>query len=113
VQVRSAARTARDRVAGHRDRALGYKNDLLPVQQAIVRETELQYNAMQLGPLDLLRAKEHQIETAARYVEALRDYWTARADLGLVLAGGIPAGEAHPPPPALEQLPRFPFSALQ
>lgn len=113
VQVRAAARTARDRVDGHRDRALHYRRVLLPVLERVVQQTELQYNAMQVGPGDLLRARQQQIEMASRYVEALRDYWMARADLGLILAGRLPPGEPAPAPPALEQLPRFPFPALQ
>jgi cobalt-zinc-cadmium efflux system outer membrane protein len=113
VRVRSAARSARERVIAHRDRALHYRRVLLPVEAEIVRETSLEYHAMQLGPTDLLRAKEREIATAERYVEALRDYWRARADLALVLAGRLPPGEQAPAPPALEQLPRFPFPALQ
>lgn len=113
VQIRATARATRDRLAGDRDRALHYRDVMLPVRKQVVRETELQYNAMQIGPLDLLRAKEQQIETAARYVEALRDYWMARADLGLVLAGRLPPGERAPAPPALQQLPRLPFPTLQ
>jgi cobalt-zinc-cadmium efflux system outer membrane protein len=112
VRIRSAARSARDRVAGHRDRALHYRNVMLPVRERVLRETTLQYNAMQVGPLDVLRAEEQQITTAERYIEALTSYWTARADLGLVLAGRLPPGEPAPAPPALEQLPRFPFPAL-
>jgi outer membrane protein, heavy metal efflux system len=113
VRVRSAARSARERVIAHRDRALHYRRVLLPVEAEIVRQTRLQYDAMQLGPTDLLRAKEHEISTAERYVEALRDYWAARADLALVVAGRLPPGEQAPAPPALEQLPRFPFPTLQ
>jgi outer membrane protein, heavy metal efflux system len=113
VRVRATARSARERAIAHRDRALHYRRVLLPVEAAIVRETRLEYDAMQLGPTELLRAKEHEIATAERYVEALRDYWTARADLALVLAGRLPPGEQAPAPPALEQLPRFPFPALQ
>jgi cobalt-zinc-cadmium efflux system outer membrane protein len=113
VRVRSAARSARERVIAHRERAIHYRRVLLPVEGEIVRQTRLQYDAMQLGPTDLLRAKEHEISTAERYVEALRDYWAARADLALVLAGRLPPGEQAPAPPALEQLPRFPFPALQ
>ena len=37
---------------------------------------------MQLGPIQLLRAREQQIETAVAYIEALRDYWLARGDVG-------------------------------
>ena len=81
--------------------------------RSILRETQLQYNAMQVGPLDLLRAKEQQIEAAGRYIDALREYWEAHADLTLLLAGRLPPTEPVPAVPAVEQLPRFPFPTLQ
>jgi cobalt-zinc-cadmium efflux system outer membrane protein len=113
VRIRAVTRTTRDRLDGHRDRALYYREVLLPVRDRVLQEMQLQYNAMQVGPLDLLRAKEQQIETAVRYIDALREYWTARADLALLLAGRLPPTEPAPVAPALEQLPRFPFSTLQ
>lgn len=113
VRVRSVARAARDRLEGHRDLALHYRNVVLPLRERVVRDTELQYNAMQAGPLDLLRAKEQQIDGARGYVDALREYWTAHADVALLVAGGLPSVEPSAAPPALEQLPRFPFPTLQ
>lgn len=113
VRIRAVTRTTRDRLDGYRDRALHYREVLLPVRDRVVQETQLQYNAMQVGPLDLLRAKEQQIETAARYIDTLREYWTTRADLALILAGRLPPTEPAPVTPTLEQLPRFPFSTLQ
>jgi cobalt-zinc-cadmium efflux system outer membrane protein len=68
-----------------------YRDILLPLHERIVNETQLQYNAMQLGPLQLLRAREQQIETAVRYVETLREYWIARADLVQVSSGRLPS----------------------
>ncbi|MGE0823505.1 MAG: TolC family protein [Candidatus Binatia bacterium] len=113
VRIRAVTRTTRDRIEGQRDRALHYREVLLPVRDRILQETQLQYNAMQIGPLDLLRAKEQQIETAVRYIDTLREYWLAHADLALILAGRLPPTEPAPVPPTLEQLPRFPFSTLQ
>ncbi|NOT53810.1 MAG: TolC family protein [Deltaproteobacteria bacterium] len=113
VRIRSVARSTRDRLDGHRDRARHYREVLLPVRDQVLHETQLQYNAMQVGPLDLLRAKEQQIEAAVRYIDALRDYWLAHADLTLILAGRLPATEPAPAGPALEQAPRFPFPTLR
>ncbi len=113
VRVRSVARAARDRLDGHRDLALHYRSVVLPLRERVVRDTELQYNAMQVGPVDLLRAKEQQIDAARGYVDALREYWTARVDVALLLAGGLPSVEPSAPPAALEQLPRFPFPTLR
>jgi cobalt-zinc-cadmium efflux system outer membrane protein len=69
---------------------------LLPLHERIVNESQLQYNAMQLGPIELLRARERQIETAVGYIEALRDYWVARGDAGQLLAGRL-AGSISTP----------------
>jgi cobalt-zinc-cadmium efflux system outer membrane protein len=90
VQIRTGARMIRDRLQGARDRALYHRDILLPLQERIVSEAQLQYNAMQVGIIQLLRDRERQIETAVAYVEALRDYWLARSDLGLLLAGRLP-----------------------
>ncbi len=113
VRIRAVARSTRDRLAGYRDRALHYRDVLLPVRDRVVQEMQLQYNAMQVGPLDLLRAKEQQIETAVRYIDALREYWLAHADLVLILAGRLPPTEPAPVGPSLEQAPRFPFPTLR
>ena len=113
VRVRAVTRSTYDRLEGYRDRALHYHDVLLPVRDRIVRETQLQYNAMQVGPLDVLRAKELQIEAAVRYIDALREYWEAHADLALLLAGRLPPTEPTLVVPTVEQLPRFPFPTLQ
>ena len=100
------SRAVRDRMEGARDRALYYRDIMLPLHERIVNEAQLQYNAMQLGPIQLLRAREQQIETAVAYIEALRDYWLARGDAATDLerptaefrrnAGQYPDGWAAP-----------------
>jgi cobalt-zinc-cadmium efflux system outer membrane protein len=90
VRIRATARALRDRVDGARERALYHRDILLPLQERIVNEAQLQYNAMQLGPFQLLRAREQQIQTAVAYIESLRDYWLARADVEQILSGRLP-----------------------
>jgi cobalt-zinc-cadmium efflux system outer membrane protein len=97
VRIRSTARSIRDRAEGFRDRALYYRDILLPLHERIVNESQLQYNAMQLGPIQLLRAKEQQIETAVAYIEALRDYWLAQIDIGQLLSGRLPTSNGATP----------------
>jgi len=92
VIIRATARMLRDRAQGARDRAFYYRDIMLPLHERIVNESQLQYNAMQLGPIQLLRAREQQIESGAAYVEALRDYWLARTELAQLLSGRLPAG---------------------
>jgi cobalt-zinc-cadmium efflux system outer membrane protein len=91
VRIRSAAHAARDRMEGARDRALYYRDIMLPLHERIVNESQLQYNAMQLGPIQLLRAREQQIETAVAYVESLREYWLSHGDVAQLLSGRLPA----------------------
>jgi outer membrane protein, heavy metal efflux system len=90
VRIRSTARAIQDRMRGAQDRALYYRDILLPLQERIVNEAQLQYNAMQIGIFQVLRDRERQIETGAAYVEALREYWLARADLALLSSGRLP-----------------------
>jgi cobalt-zinc-cadmium efflux system outer membrane protein len=96
VRIRAQARAVRDRLEGAGDRAMYYRDILLPLHERIVNEAQLQYNAMQLGPFQLLRAREQQIQTAVAYIEALRDYWLARGDLGQLLNGRLPGSVAAP-----------------
>jgi outer membrane protein, heavy metal efflux system len=94
VRVRSTARLVNTRLQGAEDRARYSRDIVLPLRERIVRETQLQYNAMQVGVFELLRAREQQIEAAIAYVDALLDYWLARTDLELLLSGRVPGGEA-------------------
>jgi cobalt-zinc-cadmium efflux system outer membrane protein len=104
VRVRSTARAVRDRMQGSQDRALYYRDILLPLHERIVNESQLHYNAMQLGVFELIRAREQQIETAAAYIEALRDYWLARADLEQILSGRLPSSTGFQLSPTAGQI---------
>jgi hypothetical protein len=42
---------------------------------------------MQLGILQLLDAREAELDVELDYVGTLREYWTAMAELGALLAG--------------------------
>lgn len=89
VNIRSEVREARDALIASRDAADYFQKILLPQRQRILRETLLQYNAMQLGNLVLLLAKERQALSEREAIEALRDYWIARARLESALGGRL------------------------
>jgi outer membrane protein, heavy metal efflux system len=93
VRVRSAARLVKARLEGAEDRVRYSRDIVLPLRERIVRETQLQYNAMQVGVFDLLRARELQIEAAIAYVDVLLDYWLARTELEQLTSGRMPSGE--------------------
>ena len=91
VRIRAAVRTVAERMQGSEDRARYTRDILLPLLERIVSETQLQYNAMQLGVFELLRAREQQIRAAMTYIETLRDYWLAHTDLAQLLSGRLPS----------------------
>lgn len=101
VRIRAAVRAARSRLLASRDRAIHYRDVVLPLRQRIVDQSLLHYNAMQLDVRSLLAAKREQIAAAMRYISALRDYWTARAELAAIASGRLVApdrssGESAP-----------------
>jgi cobalt-zinc-cadmium efflux system outer membrane protein len=91
VRIRSTARLVQERLQGAEDRARYHRDVLLPLRERIVHETQLHYNAMQLGVFELLRAREQQIQAAVAYVDTLLDYWLARTDLEQLLSGRLPS----------------------
>ena len=93
VRIRATARALVDRVRGAGERALYFRDIVLPLQERIVSEAQLQYNAMQVGIFELLRDRQQQIEAGVEYVEMLREYWIARSDLLHLLSGRLPSGE--------------------
>jgi len=107
VELRSAVRASHTRVLVLRQRVDHYRTVLLPLRQQIVNDTQLQYNAMQVGAFQLLQAKRDQIEAGAAYLALLRDYWIAKAELELTLSGkrarldsGDSSGRAAMPSPS-------------
>jgi len=92
VDLRADVRRAAARMTGAAARATRLLTVVLPLRETIVRETQLQYNGMLVGVFQLLQVKRDQIEAGSQYVTALRDYWTARAELERAIGGRLPAG---------------------
>ena len=87
VDVRSAARSARNRLVSMRLRASQYHGVIVPARRRVLEQTLLQYNAMQVGVFELITALRLQLQAELDGVMALRDYWTARAALDALLQG--------------------------
>jgi cobalt-zinc-cadmium efflux system outer membrane protein len=90
-RVGREAELAGNRLVAARNRVLRYEKDILPLRRHIVEETLLRYNAMSVGVFQLLQAKRDQVEAELRYARAVRDYFVARTEVELFLAGRIPA----------------------
>ncbi len=97
IALRAEARVRRAALDMARARAEHLKGVLLPLSQRMVNETLLEYNAMQVGVFQLLRAQERQIDLGRRYIQTLRDYWTARSELEQLLMGRS-VGDLGPAP---------------
>ena len=86
--LRSHTRVARAHLTTAHDRALLYQNNVVPARERVTKESILQYNAMQISIFRLLQARREELASQLAYVEAKRDYWTARAAFDALLAGG-------------------------
>jgi cobalt-zinc-cadmium efflux system outer membrane protein len=89
TDIRSEVRQIRDTLIAARDTAAFYEQIYLPQRTRIVNEMQLQYNAMNHGPFDLLNAKERQLTAEREYIEAWRDYWIGHALLEKALGGRL------------------------
>jgi cobalt-zinc-cadmium efflux system outer membrane protein len=90
IEIRSQVRRARTRLYAARVLAEHYRGVVLPLRQRIVQQSQLQYNGMQVGVFQLLQARQAQIDAGRSYVEAIKSYWLARAELEGAVGGGLP-----------------------
>lgn len=89
ADIRSDVRSARDRMVLARQQVEYFKSTALPARTRVIEEAQLEYNAMQIGPFQLLQAKQEEVKTGAESVEALRDYWVARSELEKAVGGSL------------------------
>ena len=99
VNIRSEIREAREALIAARHSAEYHEKVLLPQRQRLLRETLLQYNAMQLSTQEVLLAKEREQLEEQSAIESLRDYWIARARLETALGGSSEPKPTAPPKP--------------
>ena len=102
INTRSEVRLAQARLLAARQTTLHFRDVLVPLRQQVVEQAQLHYNGMFLGLYQLLTAKQSEVEAKRGYLEALRDYWTARAELTRTVGGRLPtapktAGPDAPP----------------
>lgn len=89
IDIRSEVREARDRLIAKRDLATYYHDELIPERDRVLKLTLEHYNAMLKGAYDLLLAKQNQLTAERGYIDALRDYWIARAELERAVGGSL------------------------
>ena len=79
----SAYRTAFD-IARH------YRDEIVPLRKRISEEVLLRYNGMLMSVFELLADSREQVAAVNAYIEAVRDFWFADADLHMALTGRSP-----------------------
>ena len=99
AEIGSDVRAARNALLAARSAAEFYDKTLLPQRELIVRQTLLNYNAMQKNTYELLMAKEQEQMAEREGIEAIRDYWIARVQLERALGGRLVPAPTAPTGP--------------
>jgi cobalt-zinc-cadmium efflux system outer membrane protein len=94
-ETASQLRAARATLAEARARAEYYRDVIVPRRTRIVELTKLEHNAMLVGVFQLLQAKQNEMQARRGFIDAQREYWSARTALDRALqgVGGETAGD--------------------
>ena len=87
IDARSEVRAAYAAYRSSHDIARHYRDEIVPLKKRISDENQLRYNGMLIGVFELLADARSQIGSVNGYIEALRDFWLAQADLEMALIG--------------------------
>jgi outer membrane protein TolC len=87
VEARSEVRQAYSTYRIQFDIAKHFRDEIVPLRMRISDENLLRYNGMFIGVFELLADKRSQISAVNGYIDALRDFWLAQADLEMSLLG--------------------------
>jgi outer membrane protein TolC len=90
VKARSEIREAHAAYRTGYDLAKHYRDEIVPLRKRISDENVLRYNGMLIGVFELLADARQQIASVNAYIETLRDFWVAEANLDLALTGRSP-----------------------
>ncbi|MBM4267707.1 MAG: TolC family protein [Deltaproteobacteria bacterium] len=103
IAVAAEVRRAYGRLEAARRLAENHRDALIPARRRVVELSQEFYDFMLLGAFELLAAKREEIASWADYVDAVRDYWVASAELERAVGARIPLlAEARPMPLPLE-----------
>lgn len=90
VDIRSEVREAQSRLAATRAVVERYSKVVLPLRERVVMLSQQHYDAMLIGAYQLLQSKQNEVSAYRELIEALRDYWLARANLERAIGGSLP-----------------------
>jgi len=106
MRVRETAITARSQVReayiAYRtayDIARHYRDEIVPLRKRISDEQLLRYNGMLISVFDLLADSRDQVASVNGYIDALRQFWVASANLQQAMVGSIDEAASQGPTP--------------
>ena len=88
VNARSEVRESRAIQRSAYELARHYRDEVVPLRKRISEEVLLRYNGMLTGVFELLADAREQVSAVSGYLDALRDFWLADADLQERVNGG-------------------------
>lgn len=89
INARSEARESYADYRASYELARHYRDQVLPLRKKLADETLLRYNGMLMSVFELLADAREQSTAVNGYIGALKDYWTAQANLEAALGGRI------------------------
>ena len=113
IEISNEVDLARKRVLFARKLSERYRDEFIPLRERIAQRTQEQVNFMLVGQFELIRVKQLEYETYQRYLESLRDYWVARAELSRQVGARLPSESNSSDSEAGPQLPTDPGEAVQ
>ncbi|CAH0283401.1 hypothetical protein SRABI118_03847 [Massilia sp. Bi118] len=93
VTARSEARESYLDYRSAYDLAAHYRDRIIPLRKRISKEVLLRYNGMLMSTQELLADSREQAGAVSGYIEALKEFWTAHAQLEAAL--GVRLGAQH------------------
>ena len=90
-ELGSSVDAARARVLVAYDEVKQLHDVVLPMRQRILDQTVLQYNAMNASTFELLGARRDMVDVGRQYIDALRRYWRAMAEVKALQRGAAPS----------------------
>lgn len=94
LDIGHSIEAARARLEAQRVLTERYRGEYIPLQESIVKHMQERTNAMLEGPFELIRARQRQYDVDQAYLEAVRDYWLARAELSRQVGAQLPEAQA-------------------
>ena len=88
ITARSEVREAYSSYRTSFDVAKHYRDEIVPLRKRISEEMLLRYNGMLASVFELLADSREQVAAVNGYIESVRDFWIAEADLQMALTGG-------------------------